>query len=71
VIEDLGNGTLTALFPYAPAGFARPVKIVPQTAVAPMGAILGDVSLVLNHMGLGVGRLLSASKNRAAEKPNQ
>jgi uncharacterized membrane protein len=68
VIEDLGDGTLTALFPYAPTGFAGPIKIVPQASVESVDASLGDVSLVLNHMGLGVGRLLKSSKECGAAK---
>jgi hypothetical protein len=70
IVEDLGDGKLAALFPYAPSGFAGPIKIVPQASVESIDASLGDVSLVLNHMGLGIGRLLKASKNRAAAKSN-
>ena len=58
VIEDLGNGTITALFPYAPTGFAGPVKIVPKNRIAPLDTNLGDMSLALNHMGLGIGKLM-------------
>ena len=60
VIEDLGNGTLTALFPYAPTGFAGPVKVVPTNRITPLDTNLGDMSLALNHMGLGAGKLLSS-----------
>lgn len=59
VVEDLGNGDVIALFPRAPTGFAGPVKIVPKDRVTPLDASLGDVSLVLNHMGLGAGKLLN------------
>jgi uncharacterized membrane protein len=59
VVEDLGNGDLTVLCPHAPTGFAGPVKIVPQAAIEPLDASLGDVSLVFNHMGLGARRLLT------------
>lgn len=58
VVEDLGDGNLTALFPHAPTGFAGQVKIVAKDRIAPLDATLGDVSLVMNHMGLGAGRLL-------------
>ena len=58
VVEDLGGGELAVLFPYAPTGFAGPVKIVPQDRIQKLDASLGDVSLMLNHMGLGAGRLL-------------
>jgi uncharacterized membrane protein len=58
LVEDLGEGGFTALFPHAPTGFAGQVKIVAKERIAPLDASLGDVSLVMNHMGLGVGRLL-------------
>ena len=58
VVEDLGDGDLTALFPHAPTGFAGQVKIVAKDRITPLDASLGDVSLVMNHMGLGAGRLL-------------
>ena len=58
VVEDLGDRDLTALFPHAPTGFAGQVKIVAKDRITPLDASLGDVSLVMNHMGLGAGRLL-------------
>lgn len=58
LVEDLGDGGFTALFPHAPTGFAGQVKIVAKDRITPLDASLGDVSLVLNHMGLGAGRLL-------------
>jgi uncharacterized membrane protein len=58
LVEDLGGGGFTALFPHAPTGFAGQVKIVAKDRIAPLDASLGDVSLVMNHMGLGAGRLL-------------
>jgi len=58
LVEDLGDGGFTALFPHAPTGFAGPVKIVAKDRIAPLDASLGDVSLVMNHMGLGAGELL-------------
>ena len=58
VVEDLGDEGLTVLFPHAPTGFAGPVKIVSKNRITPLNASLGDVSLVLNHMGLGTGQLL-------------
>jgi len=60
VIEDLGDGSLTALFPYAPTGFAGPVKVVPANRITPLDTNLGDMSLALNHMGLGAGKLLKS-----------
>ena len=58
LVEDLGDGGFTALFPHAPTGFAGQVKIVAKDRITPLDASLGDVSLVMNHMGLGAGRLL-------------
>jgi uncharacterized membrane protein len=58
VVEDLGDDKLAALFPYAPTGFAGPVKILPRDRIQKLDASLGDVSLMLNHMGLGAGRFL-------------
>ena len=58
LVEDLGDGDFTALFPHAPTGFAGQVKIVAKDRITPLDASLGDVSLVFNHMGLGAGRLL-------------
>lgn len=59
VVEELEDGRLTVLFPHAPTGFAGPVGIVPKDRLTPMEASLGDVSLVLNHMGLGTKELLN------------
>jgi uncharacterized membrane protein len=58
VVEDLGKNGFTVLFPRAPTGFAGPVKIVPRDRIAILNGSLGDVSLVMNHMGLGAGRLM-------------
>jgi uncharacterized membrane protein len=58
VVEDLGQGKLTILCPHAPTGFAGPVKIVSRDHITPLDAGLGDVSLVMSHMGLGAGKLL-------------
>ncbi|WP_372682636.1 hypothetical protein [Desulfosarcina sp.] len=58
VVEDIGDGDFTALFPHAPTGFAGQVKIIAKDRITPSDASLGDVSLVMNHMGLGAGRLL-------------
>ena len=60
LVEDLGDGGFTALFPHAPTGFAGQVKIVAKDRIAPLDASLGDVSLVMNHMGLGAGALLKS-----------
>ena len=70
LIEDLGNGEFTALFPLAPTGFAGPVRIITQDRIIPMEASLGEVNLVLNHMGLGAGRLLKTD-NQSNNKKEQ
>jgi len=62
IVEDLGDGNLAALFPYAPTGFAGPVKIIPKERIETLDASLGDVSLMLNHMGLGAGDLMRREK---------
>lgn len=60
LVEDLGDVGFTALFPHAPTGFAGQVKIVTKDRISPLYTSLGDVSLVMNHMGLGAGKLLIA-----------
>ena len=59
IVEELDDGRMAVLFPMAPTGFSGPVRIVPADRVSPLDANVGDVSLVLNHMGLGTGRLLN------------
>jgi uncharacterized membrane protein len=71
LVEDLGNGEFTALFPMAPTGFAGPVKIISKDRIIPMDASLGEVSLVMNHMGMGAGRLLKKSGQQNIEKTEQ
>lgn len=66
VVETLADGRLTVLFPMAPTGFSGPVKIIPKKSVSPLNASLGDVNLVLNHMGLGAGQLLDKEHQSAA-----
>lgn len=68
VVETLEDGRLIVLFPMAPTGFAGPVRIVLQTCITPIAASLGDVSLILNHMGLGTGRLLKKNSHQDNEK---
>jgi uncharacterized membrane protein len=70
LVEDLGNGEFVALFPIAPTGFAGPVKIIAKDRILPMDASLGEVNLVLNHMGLGAGQLLKKAnpqKNKRSD----
>jgi uncharacterized membrane protein len=64
LVEDLGDGEFTALFPMAPTGFAGQVKIVHKSRITQIDASLGQVSLTMNHMGMGVGSLLKKSENR-------
>ncbi len=58
IVEDHGDGELTILIPWAPAGFAGAVKIVPKSTVQALDATLGDASLVMNHLGLGACKLI-------------
>ncbi|NQT69072.1 MAG: hypothetical protein HQ552_05780 [Desulfobacteraceae bacterium] len=58
VVEDHGNGRLTVLVPWAPTAFAGSVKIVAKDQIELLDAGLSDVSLVLNHLGLGARDLL-------------
>ncbi len=64
LVEDLGNGKFTALFPMAPTGFAGQVKIINKDRIIQIEASLGQVSLAMNHMGMGVGSLLKKSENK-------
>ena len=58
IVEDHGDGELTILIPWAPAGFAGAVKVIPKSKVQELDASLGDVSLVMNHLGLGTCKLI-------------
>jgi uncharacterized membrane protein len=62
VVEDLGDGSLTALFPYAPTGFSGPVKVLPKDRITPLDTNLGDMSRALNHMGLGFSKLMEKDR---------
>lgn len=61
LVEDLGDGGFTALFPHAPTGFAGQVKIVSKDRIAPLNASLGDVSLVFNQHGFGCGAVVETA----------
>ena len=58
VIEDHGDGELTVLVPWAPASFAGSVKIVARDRVEMLSSNLGDVSMAIGHLGVGVRDLL-------------
>jgi uncharacterized membrane protein len=68
LIEDLGNGEFVALFPVAPTGFAGPVRIIHKDRIIPLEASLGEVNLVLNHMGMGASQLLKTNRHRNNDK---
>ncbi|MBT8339881.1 MAG: hypothetical protein HKP58_09625 [Desulfatitalea sp.] len=59
VVETFDNGEMTVLVPLAPAGFSGPVKIVPEDRVQLLDVGLGQVNLVLNHLGLGSKQILN------------
>ena len=61
IVEDHGDGDLTIMVPWSPTSFAGSVKIVPKDIVTAIDGKLGDASLVLSHLGIGVCK--SASKN--------
>lgn len=63
LVENLDNGNCIVLCPNAPSGFAGPVKIVPKEMVTILNVSLGDLNLVMTHMGLGAGKLLEKSRN--------
>jgi len=61
-VEDHQDGDVTVLVPRAPASFAGPVKIVPQSCLEILDANLGETSRALSHWGVGVGKLLGKKK---------
>lgn len=58
IVEDHEDGDATVLLPWAPAAFAGSVKIVKKDQIQSLDASLSEVSLVLNHLGLGGGKIL-------------
>lgn len=58
IVEDHEDGDITVLIPWAPAAFAGSVKLVKKEYVQTLDATLSEVSLVLNHLGLGGGKIL-------------
>ena len=62
IVEDHEDGDLTVLIPWAPTAFAGSVKIVKKDSIQPLDADLSEVSLVLNHLGLGGGKILGKKK---------
>ncbi len=61
VIEDRRNGDLTILKPWAPTAFSGSVRIVPKEQVQSMDISLAEVTMVLNHLGMGAQKLIGAS----------
>ena len=62
LVEDHQDGEVTVLVPRAPASFAGPVKIVPQSCLEMLDANLGETSRALSHWGVGVSQLLGKKK---------
>ena len=58
LVEDHQDGDVTVLVPRAPAAFAGPIKIVPQSCLEMLDANLGETSRALSHWGVGVSQLL-------------
>lgn len=59
VIEEHGDGQVTVLVPFAPAGFTGSVKIVPGDRIDVLKASVGDASRVIAHWGVGAGGLIA------------
>lgn len=62
LVEDHQDGEVTVLVPRAPASFAGPIKIVPQSCLEMLDANLGETSRALSHWGVGVSQLLGKKK---------
>lgn len=58
VVEDLDNGKSAVLIPWAPTPFAGSVKIVKQDRIELLQANLAEITTVLSHWGVGVGKLM-------------
>jgi uncharacterized membrane protein len=58
LVEDHKDDYSTVMVPLAPAAFAGSVKIVKKESIQPLDADLSEVSLVLNHLGLGGSSIL-------------
>jgi uncharacterized membrane protein len=58
IVEEHGDGHLTVLVPWAPAGLAGTLKIVDGKRVELLDANIGDVLKVLSYWGVGARDLL-------------
>lgn len=62
VVEEHTDGQVTVMVPWAPAAFSGSLKIVSRDRLRYIDASLGEVSMVLNHMGVGAGKLMAKTK---------
>jgi uncharacterized membrane protein len=62
VIEELPDGKAAVMVPWAPAAFSGSVRIVSRDRLRYIDASLGEASVVLNHMGVGAGKLIDRTR---------
>jgi uncharacterized membrane protein len=58
LMEDLGDGYATVMFPRAPTPMVGSLKIVPLAQVEVLDVSLGDYTAVISHWGVGAKQLL-------------
>ena len=58
IIEELGDGRIVVLRPFAPASFTGSVSIVANNLVTPLQVSAGEVSKVIAHWGVGTAETL-------------
>ena len=68
VIEDHGDGQVTAMIPWTPTAMAGNIKIVDRTRIEPLNASLADVTRVLGHWGVGSRELLASAPSTQPEQ---
>ena len=60
IIEELEDGRVVILVPFAPASFTGSVKIVDASKITPLEVSAGEVSKVIAHWGVGTAETLGA-----------
>ncbi len=58
IIEELADGRMVILVPFAPASFTGSVKIIDGNLVTPLEVSAGEVSKVIAHWGVGTAEAL-------------
>jgi uncharacterized membrane protein len=59
IVEDPGNGYLTVLTPWAPTGLSGAVKIVKADMIKPIDASVGDATIIMSNLGMGMHGILN------------